>query len=240
MLTASEIRHPAAPIPPPVPRARKYKDRWNNVTVKVSLPDTKPVLVCSIYPRPFTVSSQHSPRGYFYLPEKPKDADYSCILIGPGVHNEDKGDGKRTKDFCIPSRKVATSLFTERGDHAYVSRGIFVAEGDKATPEELEAARQKLNEYWHRSLDRGKAAFQNRQRITDVPDEAKLAALALNVKAPWSPEAVTNTECPACAESVKDGAAICKHCGFIINRDRALAIGHIKPPEVVKQRELSK
>jgi len=37
-------------------------------------------------------------------------------------------------------------------------------------------------------------------------------------------------ECPECGERGKPGVAVCKSCGAILNREKALTLGLVQPP----------
>src|SRR2546425_13298119 len=58
--------------------------------------------------------------------------------------------------------------------------------------------------------------------ITDVQ---RRAARGLGLEKEWSYEPKPLVDCPACGEKVKPGVAVCRACGAILDRAKALQFG---------------
>ena len=51
------------------------------------------------------------------------------------------------------------------------------------------------------------------------------AAARLGLEKEWHYQARETEECPGCGDRVKQGVAVCKSCGAILDREKAAALG---------------
>ena len=58
-----------------------------------------------------------------------------------------------------------------------------------------------------------------------INDLQRRAAANLGLDKEWYYQSRETAECPGCGERVKPGVAVCKSCGAILNREKALALG---------------
>ena len=67
----------------------------------------------------------------------------------------------------------------------------------------------------------------------EISDLHRRAAIALGVEREWAYVPTRMAECPACGERVKPEVAVCKHCGAILDAEKAakhgLGIGATAP-----------
>jgi len=107
--------------------------------------------------------------------------------------------------------------------------GVFVCQGQTPTEAELAGAHAKLKRFYEgrlRIADESWERFKNPIFILDVD---RRAARYLNkLEKPWLFDTQQETKCPACAENVRAEAVVCRHCGFTLNRKKALALGIIE------------
>src|SRR5690348_14045167 len=105
-------------------------------------------------------------------------------------------------------------------------KGCFIPKGDKPTQEEIGNAHAARRAYLLKCVHDGDAAYGINARIDDIPGEWKRAAEELKMDREWcklAPEA--KTECPACAGETKPGVAVCRHCGAILDKEKAIQFG---------------
>ena len=74
----------------------------------------------------------------------------------------------------------------------------------------------------------------NHQFITDVE---RRAARWLGVEKDWCYEPKPMVDCPACGEKLKPGVAVCKSCGAVLDREKALQFGLVNPPQAGAERD---
>lgn len=59
----------------------------------------------------------------------------------------------------------------------------------------------------------------------EISDLHRRAAIALGVEREWAYVPMRMNECPACGEKVKPAVAVCKHCGAILDAEKAAKHG---------------
>jgi RNA polymerase subunit RPABC4/transcription elongation factor Spt4 len=58
-----------------------------------------------------------------------------------------------------------------------------------------------------------------------ITDLERRAARQLGVEKPWLYDPKPMAECPACAEKIKPGVAVCRVCGAILDKEKAAQYG---------------
>ena len=106
--------------------------------------------------------------------------------------------------------------------------GVFWSTSNPPKPEELAAARKRLEKTYRGELERMAAA--------KTPDEARVMANNISHAAAdyfgysgsWHQSDIRNQkplssqiDCPNCAEKITVGAAVCKNCGAVLNEEKA-------------------
>ena len=165
-------------------------------------------------------------------------AGYALTEVTARKGAMDLGD-KRTLEFPISAREVADDLAREvnadGGDGSYF--GVFVCAGAEPTEEELSLARHRLEAFYTDQVRIGDQEWErthNHQFITDVQ---RRAARWLGVEKDWCYEPKPMVDCPACGEKLKPGVAVCKSCGAVLDREKALKFGLVtaRPDSVGKE-----
>jgi hypothetical protein len=59
----------------------------------------------------------------------------------------------------------------------------------------------------------------------EISDLHRRAAIALGVEREWAYVPTRFAHCPACGEKVKPSVAVCKHCGAILDAEKAAKHG---------------
>jgi hypothetical protein len=138
----------------------------------------------------------------------------------------DLGD-KRTMEFAISAREIAEDIAREiNGDSGEGSyHGVFVATGAEPTLTELAEARRKLGEFQRRLVTAADLEWERSHNPMFITDLERRAARELQLEKPWLYDPKPATECPACAERIKPGVAVCKSCGAILDKEKAAKFG---------------
>ena len=143
----------------------------------------------------------------------------------------DLGD-KRSMDFPISAREIAEDIARElnsdSGEGSY--HGVFVAAGLEPTPAELAEARRKLEEFHRRLVAAADLEWERSHNPMFITDLERRAARELKLDKPWLYDPKPATECPACAERIKPGVAVCKSCGAILDKEKAAQFGLVASP----------
>jgi len=138
----------------------------------------------------------------------------------------DLGD-KRTMEFPITAREIAEDIARElnndSGEGSY--HGVFVAAGLEPTQAELSEARRKLDDFHRRLVATADLEWERSHNPMFITDLERRAARELKLEKPWLYDPKPATECPACAERIKPGVAVCKSCGAILDREKAAQFG---------------
>ncbi len=138
----------------------------------------------------------------------------------------DLGD-KRTMEFPISAREIAEDIAREinsdSGEGSY--HGVFVAAGSEPTQIELAEAQRKLDEFHRRLVAAADLEWERSHNPMFITDLERRAARELKLEKPWLYDPKPATECPACAERIKPGVAVCKACGAILDKEKAAQFG---------------
>jgi hypothetical protein len=145
---------------------------------------------------------------------------HSCTAV------MDLGD-KRTTECRITAREVAEDIAREiNGDSGEGSfHGVFVAAGPAPTESELADARRRLEEFQLRLVAAADLEWERTKNPMFITDLERRAARQLGLEKPWLYDAKPLAECPACAERIKHGVAVCRSCGAILDREKAAQYG---------------
>jgi hypothetical protein len=144
---------------------------------------------------------------------------YALLLITSRGDAIDLGDGRRLP-FTISAREIAEDLLQDLHDH-----GIFVCAGPRPTGEELAAATERRDAYYHRLIGEGDTLWARGHSFREISDLHRRAAMALGVEREWAYVPMRMSDCPACGEKVKSGVAICRHCRAILDPEKAAKHG---------------
>lgn len=174
------------------------------------------VAIASISDQDWYISRTH---GVYHIPARAKGEAYALLLITARGDVIDLGDNRRFP-FTITAREIADDLLQDLQDH-----GIFVCAGPRPTGEELAAATQRRDTYYHRLIGEGDTLWARGHSFREISDLHRRAAMTLGVEREWAYVPVRMSECPACGEKVKTGVAICKHCHAILDSEKAAQHG---------------
>ena len=162
-------------------------------------------------------------------------ASFAVTPIHPCKGVMDLGD-KRTMEFSITAREIAEDLARElNGDSGEGSfHGIFVAAGADPTDDELAAARARLDDFYRKLVASADLEWERSHNPMFITDLDRRAARELKLDKPWLYDPQPQAECPACAEKIKPGVAVCRSCGAILDRAKAAQFGLVPPAPVAE------
>jgi len=148
----------------------------------------------------------------------------------------DLGD-KRIHEIHISAQEIAEDLAREmNGDSGEGSfHGVFVADGPEPTEAELADARRRLEEFQRRLVAAADLEWERTKNPMFITDLERRAARQLGVEKPWLYDPKPMAECPACAEKIKPGVAVCRACGAILDKEKAAQYG-LSPKRARRER----
>jgi hypothetical protein len=147
------------------------------------------------------------------------DHAYALLLITARGDVIDLGDNRRFP-FTITAREIANDLLQDLHDH-----GIFVCEGPRPSAEELATAAGRRDAYYQKLITDGDTMWARGHSFREISDLHRRAAISLGVEREWAYVPMRMNECPACGEKVKPAVAVCKHCGAILDAEKAAKHG---------------
>jgi hypothetical protein len=144
----------------------------------------------------------------------------------------DLGD-KRTTDVRISAAELANDLCREinsdGGEESFF--GVFVAEGEIPSHDELRREREKLAAFYRRLVAGADREWERSHSYLFINDVERRAAHYLGLEKDWFYQARETVECPGCGEKIKPGVAVCRTCGAILDRSKAASLG-LAPPNL--------
>ena len=142
----------------------------------------------------------------------------------------DLGD-KRTHEVPISADEIAADLCREinadGGEESFF--GVFVAEGETPTSDELQQGRERLATFYRRLVAGADREWERSHSYLFINDVERRAARHLGLEKEWFYQARETVECPGCGEKIKPGVAVCRTCGAILDRAKAASLGLAAP-----------
>ena len=152
--------------------------------------------------------------------------EYSLTRVTPRTAVMDYGD-KRTLPLPISAWEIANDLCREinsdAGERSFL--GVFVCAGDAPTAEELRDARAQLDEFYRSLVGAADREWERSHSFLFINDLQRRAAANLGLDKEWHYQVRETSECPGCGERLKPNVAVCKSCGAILDREKALSLG---------------
>ena len=172
----------------------------------------------------------HRMYGTFQIAGRPENEKFALTSVSARTAVMDFGD-KRTLPLAITAREIADDLCREinsdAGENSFM--GVFVCAGDTPTDEELKSAEEKLREFYRALVASADREWERSHSFLFIHDLQRRAAAKLGMNKEWHYQVRETDECPGCGDRVKPGVAVCKSCGAILNKEKALALGLVQP-----------
>jgi hypothetical protein len=184
---------------------------------------------------PFSHTIPLGSPGIFYIPACPWDKPYVESLTALHELEEEfypaRDKREPMKRLQDEGRKLAMDILGEGRNqdkkHSRRKVGVFIAAGDEPTTAETESAKKELRIYcgvqvgiMDQMWDRDRKLAYDVFRPETFGACARVLGLTGKDK-PWlaQGQASTNIDCPACFGSVNPAAAVCVHCGEVVNEE---------------------
>lgn len=174
------------------------------------------VTIASLSDQDWYISRTH---GVYHIPACAKGQAYALLMITARGDAIDLGDNRRFP-FSISAREIAEDLLQDLHDH-----GIFVCAGARPSQEEIAAAASRRDAFYHQLVADGDTMWARGHSFREISDLHRRAAIALGIEREWAYVPVRMAECPACGEKVKPNVAVCRHCGAILDAEKAARHG---------------
>ena len=170
--------------------------------------------------------------GHFVIPACPVGEEYSEPLIIPG-HIADYYDEPAAGRMAFKSLSGKQVALDVVGIGSYSSAmgtmstnlewwGVFIAEGEKPTKNELAEAKKKLTAFQTMWLQEGdRLALGGEKGLAQIMPVHREAVKWLNQNRQWAQTPQQMDNCPACGVPVKPGVAVCFSCNAIIDLEKA-------------------
>ena len=186
------------------------------------------VVIANITEQNYTA---HRTYGTFQIAGRAAGEEYALTHVTPRTAVMDYGD-KRLVPLAITAREIAEDLCREvnsdAGEKSFL--GVFVCAGTIPTEDELRSARSRLDEFYRALVAAADREWERSHSFLFIHDAQRRAAGHLGLNKEWYYQARETVECPGCGDRVKSGVAVCKSCGAILDREKALALGLAQPP----------
>ena len=152
----------------------------------------------------------------------------------------DLGD-KRTTPIYISAEELAEDLCREvNSDGGEDSNfGVFVAEREIPTDDELERGHHKLAMFYRRLVAGADREWERSHSYLFINDVERRAAHYLGLEKEWFYQERETVECPGCGEKIKPGVAVCRTCRAILDPTKAANLG-LAPASLASPRTVSR
>jgi hypothetical protein len=157
--------------------------------------------------------------GVFHIPACEKGKAHSLLMILPRGDALDLGDNRRFP-FTITAREIALDIVQDLAPH-----GVFVCEAARPSEAEIAAALNRRDAWYQQLVFDGDQMWARSHNYQEISDQHRRAALALGLEREWAYVPMKMVDCPVCGERIKPGVALCKHCGAILDADKAALHG---------------
>lgn len=186
-----------------------------------SVPSEADIYICNITETTWGPVNQWHYMAPVVIPGRKPNERYSTFRITNHTDHMDFGEGK-TISVQIPALETATDIVRILnegvGQDSYM--GLFViADGDTPTEKELREATRKLEAYYKTRIAMADLAHERKQSF-DISDLDRRAASYFNLSKPWLTDFREMKDCPVCALRIPATAALCGHCGAVMDAAR--------------------
>ncbi len=157
--------------------------------------------------------------GVFHIPACPKGETCALLIVTPRGDAIDLGDNRRFP-FTITPREIAEDIVQDLGNH-----GIFVCANGQPTDEELAEAGTRRDAWFKQLVAEADEMWARGHSYREISDMHRRAAFGMGLEREWAYVPQRSVDCPVCGEKVKAGVALCRHCGAVLDAERASKYG---------------
>ena len=157
--------------------------------------------------------------GVFHIPACAKGEPHALLIVSARGDAIDLGDNRKFP-FTISAREIAADLVQDLEDH-----GVFLCRGARPDEQELAAAASRREGWYKQLVFEGDQMWARSHNFREISDVHRRAALALGLEREWAYVPQKMVDCPVCGEKVKPGVALCRHCGAVLDPEKAAKHG---------------
>ena len=157
--------------------------------------------------------------GVFHIPACAKGEVCATLIVTPRGDAIDLGDNRRFP-FTITPREIAEDIVQDLENH-----GIFVCADARPANEEISAAGARRDAWYKQLVTDADEMWARGHSYREISDMHRRAALAMGLEREWAYVPQRSVDCPVCGEKVKAGVAVCRHCGAVLDAERAAKYG---------------
>lgn len=165
--------------------------------------------------------------GVFHIPACAKGETCATLIVTPRGDAIDLGDNRRFP-FTITPREIAEDVVQDLENH-----GIFVCADARPASEELSAAGARRDAWYKQLVADADEMWARGHSYREISDMHRRAATAMGLEREWAYVPQRSMDCPVCGEKVKVGVALCRHCGAVLDAERAAKYGVAARPEPI-------
>jgi hypothetical protein len=202
------------------------------------------IVICSIAKKQFEPTGFLIKRSYNYnaLHIRPceENEKYTTLVVRDHedvrvVHTEYDASKAERIPVTVTAQQIVNDFFA---NEQLAQKGCFILNHAFPTAQELDLAHSTRRQYLQQCVNFGNVEYSRTQRVDDIPGAWKRACEELGVETEWAfiaPPEMFN--CPACAERLRVGVAICKACGAVLDREKAEEFGLLQEAAPVAPRK---
>lgn len=190
------------------------------------------VQICSVSPEEIQLPRRTYTSEGWLIPACPKDKPFTSVVLTDmmdekKIYTEYDYTKAERIPVPIPVAQIVADYF---GNERLKQKGCFVIPVDAIpTEEQIREARAARVAWLQVLVAEGDREYSRTKRTDGIPDFCRRAVKELGAAREWAFVApVQLVECPACSELVKEGVAVCKSCGAILNREKAALYGIVE------------
>ncbi|HVA16265.1 MAG TPA: hypothetical protein VMV59_00990 [Candidatus Dormibacteraeota bacterium] len=157
--------------------------------------------------------------GVFHIPACVKGEACALLVVTPRGDAIDLGDNRRFP-FTITPREIAEDIVQDLGNH-----GIFVCAGARPADAELAEAGMRRDAWFKQLVAEADEMWARGHSYREISDMHRRAAFAMGLEREWAYVPQRSVDCPVCGEKVKAEVAVCRHCGAVLDAERAAKYG---------------
>jgi hypothetical protein len=163
-----------------------------------------------------------------YLIPKPQNGEKYATLVVKPIRETIHGGEHLHMPLLITGADIANDIVKY-----YRRFGVGVAEDHLPTAQELAEALKQRDKTDKMELSMADSIWAHKHKPDEISDYARIVAEELGLKREWlsiMPETQpVLARCPVCKDDLREGAAVCKSCGAVLDPEVAARFGVIQP-----------
>ncbi len=190
------------------------------------------IRICSIAPEEFKIQRGYSHKNALVIPACTNGTRFTYLDVEDGtdfriIHTEYDASKAERIPVVIPAEEIVRDFFS---NEQLALKGCFISQADTPTEDEITKALTARRAYLQKCVQDGDVEYARSGRVDEIPGAWKRYAEELGVEREWAfvaPKAMF--DCPACGEKIRQGVAVCKSCGAILDKEKAKKFGLLQP-----------